>query len=82
MYRDRTVKAQEFQVMLKEAINVIDLDKNNYNTHSLHIGRVKESAEKWCKCGVNKKHGQMEIQCHLQASEQIIIFATISSQYY
>lgn len=42
MYRDRTVKAQEFQVMLKEAINVIDLDKNNYNTHSLHIGRVKD----------------------------------------
>ena len=43
IFRDgRPVKAQDFRSILKSAIKNLDLDENNYNTHSLHIGRAKD----------------------------------------
>ena len=43
IYRDgREFKAQDFRLVLKEAIRHIGLDNNNYDTHSLCIGQAKD----------------------------------------
>ena len=38
----RSVKAQDFRMVWKQAIKSLGLEESNYETHSLRIGRAKD----------------------------------------